>query len=157
MQLKIHRNQWSKDESTQARTYKTCKINHSIQQLLQFSFKAFKPCKTLVLKKRLFKRNTFRFVGENDPSQQLPSFYLSLINILLLGTLGGFMNMDSLQQFPPSLHKLFFFFFFFFLNKENINNGTHELRMKTCSISPVIAIPHTLTPPHLFLAHPYIS
>jgi hypothetical protein len=34
-----------------------------------------------------------------------------------------------------SLLFLFFFFFFF------INNGTHELRMRTCSISPVIAKP----------------
>ena len=33
MQLKSHRNQWSKSESTQARIYKTCKTNHAIQQL----------------------------------------------------------------------------------------------------------------------------
>ena len=33
MQLKSHRKQWSKNESTQARIYKTCKTNHPIQQL----------------------------------------------------------------------------------------------------------------------------
>ena len=33
MQLKSHQNQWSKNESTQTRIYKTCKTNHSIQQL----------------------------------------------------------------------------------------------------------------------------
>ena len=40
--------------------YKTCKTNHSIQQLLQFGLKAFKACKTPILKKRSFKKNTFR-------------------------------------------------------------------------------------------------
>ena len=33
LQLKSHRNQWSKNESTQTQIYKTCKTNHSIQQL----------------------------------------------------------------------------------------------------------------------------
>ena len=32
LQLKSHRNQWSKNESTQTRIYKTCKTNHAIQQ-----------------------------------------------------------------------------------------------------------------------------
>ena len=51
-----------KNESTQARINKTRKTNHSIQQLLQFGFKAFKPCKTPTLKKRSFKRNTFHLL-----------------------------------------------------------------------------------------------
>ena len=95
MQLKSHRNQWSKDESTRTRTYKTYIINHSIQQLLQFNFKALKPCKTPVLKKISINRNTFFFFHsfffqQGTILQQLPPCIHHLVNIPLLGTLGCF-------------------------------------------------------------------
>ena len=120
LQLKSHRNQWSKNESTQTQIYKTCKTNHSIQQL--------------------------------------PHLYISCINRPISWNFrrnyehGQFVTLKTISSITSFLS-----FFFEFFHQNYINNGTHKLRMKTCSISPVIAVPQIQTPPHLFLAHPYIS
>jgi len=110
----------AKNESTQARIYKTCKTI--------------------------------------TPFNSFFNLYISHINRPLYWNFrknyehGHFVLSKAISSITISSF-LFFCFFFFSFFQNYLNNGTHELRMKTCSISPVIGIPQIQIPPHLFLAH----
>ena len=112
-----------------------------------------KAIETSGAKMNQLKHEYIRHVKTNHSIHQLPPLYISCINKPLSWNFRRnyehehFVTLKTISSITS--------FYFFIIKK--INNGTHELRIKTCSISPVIAIPQIQTPPHLFLAHPYIS